>query len=131
MDGSQIERFESMWSRVIETFATHRPLWVASFEAFVQSERSPELRAQLADGYERSRLWMASRLLQIDDAAVPDRAAHAVGSLLLALQAGLAAQWLLDPERSPTAGELTEAMGTIFGVAGARSPRREPSRRRR
>jgi hypothetical protein len=74
---------------------------------------------------------MAARLLQIDDTAVPERTARAVGSLLLALQAGLAAQWLLDPERSPTAGELIEAMGTILGVAGARSRRRESSRRRR
>jgi hypothetical protein len=45
-----IVRFESIWTRVIESFETHRPLWVASFEAFVQAQRSPELREQLSAG---------------------------------------------------------------------------------
>ena len=42
-----IERFESIWTRVIESFEMHRPLWVASFEAFVQAQHSPELREHL------------------------------------------------------------------------------------
>jgi hypothetical protein len=32
---------------VIESFEMHRPLWIASFEAFVQAQHSPELREHL------------------------------------------------------------------------------------
>jgi hypothetical protein len=42
-----IERFESLWTRVIESFEMHRPLWVASFETFVQAQYLPELREHL------------------------------------------------------------------------------------
>jgi hypothetical protein len=42
-----IERFESLWTRVIESFEMHRPLWVASFETFVQAQHLPELREHL------------------------------------------------------------------------------------
>jgi hypothetical protein len=42
-----IERFESIWTRVVEPFEMHRPLWVASFETFVQAQHSPELREHL------------------------------------------------------------------------------------
>nr|BFE69553.1 hypothetical protein GCM10020092_028540 [Actinoplanes digitatis] len=38
------------WRRVIGTLGTHRELWLASVEAMLQSEHSPELKAQIAAG---------------------------------------------------------------------------------
>jgi AcrR family transcriptional regulator len=130
VDGGPAERLESLWSRVIETFETHRPLWVASFEAFVRAEHEPELRAQLADGYELTRPWMAARLVgSIDD--VDEAMARSVGSLLVALQAGLAAQWLLDPEHAPSAREVTEGLLTICSMFGSMAARPAGSTSRR
>jgi AcrR family transcriptional regulator len=33
---SPIQRFEAIWTKVIESFAAHRPLWAASFEMLAQ-----------------------------------------------------------------------------------------------
>jgi AcrR family transcriptional regulator len=122
--GDPRRRLETLWSRVIETFSTHRPLWVASFEAFVRSEHAPELRARLAEGYELSRPWMAARLLDAGDAGLPEASARSVGSLLVALQAGLAAQWLLDPDRAPSAQEVTEGLAAVGAILSATSSQR-------
>jgi AcrR family transcriptional regulator len=114
--GTPLERLEATWARVIATFETHRPLWIASFEAFTQAERSPELRKVLADGYEMSRPWAAALLGRDEQDAADDRAARTVGSLLLAIQAGIAAQWLLDPERSPSASDLVEGFRAVLAT---------------
>jgi AcrR family transcriptional regulator len=116
--GGPLERLEAMWTRVVETFETHRPLWVASFEAFTHAQRSPELRRQLAAGYERSREGLAALVQTGGGGVVDERAARAVGSFLLALQAGLAAQWLLDPEHAPSAADMAEALRTLLAIAG-------------
>jgi AcrR family transcriptional regulator len=108
-----MERFESIWTRVIESFETHRPLWVASFEAFVQAQHSPELREQLAAGHEEARFGLAALLQGIDERMVEERAGRTVGSFYLALMSGLMTQWLLDPQRAPSGSELTEALRTI------------------
>jgi AcrR family transcriptional regulator len=120
VDGGPRERFETMWSRVIETFETHRPLWVASFEAFVRAGHEPKLRAQLAEGYELTRPWMVARMTNpIDD--VDETMARSLGSLLVALQAGLAAQWLLDPENAPAARDVTVGLLELCSVLGAKA----------
>ena len=52
--------FELTWARVIDSYDAHRPLWLASFEAFAAAQRSPELREQLADGQEEGRFGLAA-----------------------------------------------------------------------
>jgi AcrR family transcriptional regulator len=125
-EGEPTEQLHSMWERVIQTFTTHRPLWVASFEAFTQSMRSPALREQLAASYEQARPWIAQSV-QLGGRSMDPQTARSVGSFLLALQAGLAAQWLLDPERAPSAGDVVGALRTLAPIvspaAGADAPR--------
>lgn len=116
-DGGPAEQLEAMWSRVIESFTTHRQLWMASFEIFVQAERSPELRAVLAAGYEDARRGLVALVERTDPGSVDARSARTVGSLLVALQAGLAAQWVLDPEHAPSARDVAEALGTVQELA--------------
>jgi hypothetical protein len=65
-----------------------------------------------AEDYELTRPWMAARLTGSND-EVEEATARSVGSLPVALQAGLAAQWLLDPEHAPTAREVTGGLVTI------------------
>ena len=115
-EGAPLQQLESMWTRVIESFTIHRALWFASFQAFAETERSPELRQMLADGYQQARPWMAALLPDTDGNAVDERTARTVGSFLLALQAGLAAQWLLDPEHSPSGHDIAEALRRILAV---------------
>jgi AcrR family transcriptional regulator len=116
-DGGPLDRLEARLTRLVESFTTHRPLWLASFEAFSQAEHSPELRKQLADGYElHARPDLAGKLLGLEPDAVDAETARTVGSLLVAVQAGLAAQWLLDPEHAPSGADMVEALRTIAGL---------------
>jgi AcrR family transcriptional regulator len=108
-----IERFESIWTRVIESFEMHRPLWVASFEAFVQAQHSPDLREHLAAGHEEARFGLAALFQRIDERMVDERAGRTVGSFYLALMSGLMTQWLLDPQRAPSGRAMAEALRTI------------------
>ena len=41
---------------------------------------------------------------------------RSVGSFLLALQAGLAAQWLLDPQCAPSASQLVGALRALATI---------------
>src|SRR3984957_20093129 len=42
------ERFEATWAKIIATFETHRPLWVANFEIFAQMVAQPTPRNIIA-----------------------------------------------------------------------------------
>src|SRR5215217_8124318 len=119
------ERFESMWTRVIESFEAHRPALIASFEAFVRAEHAPELRGQISAGQEEARVWLAALVgkLRSEDGGGPE-SERTVGSFYLALLNGLMVQWLLDPEHAPTGHDVAEALRDI--TVGFRST--EPAR---
>lgn len=106
------EPLEQMWARIIGSQATDRPMLVASTEAFTQAERAPEIREQIAAAYERARPEMAARLHGIDAAEDPDTA-RAVGSVHMALVAGLTQQWLIDPDHAPSAHEVAIGLRVI------------------
>ncbi|WP_035855960.1 TetR/AcrR family transcriptional regulator [Cryptosporangium arvum] len=88
------------WQALIDTFTTHRQLWVAQLEAAVQAQRSPEVREHLAAGQREGRDGLG-------------------GSVPLALLTGLMLQWLVDPANAPSAAEalaeLTTFAATIEG----------------
>ncbi len=112
-DADPMERFEAVWTRVIESFEAHRPALVASFEAFVQAEHSPELRGRIAAGHEEARLWLVALFRRIGSTA-GEGSERAVGSFYLALLNGLMVQWLLDPDRAPSGRDMAEALLTIL-----------------
>jgi AcrR family transcriptional regulator len=117
-DTGPIERFEAIWTRVIESFAAHRSLWAASFEMLAQIDQAPEVRAAVADAQERARLGLASLFHHLDP-ALDEQRAWMVGSFHLALLPGVMAQWLIDPERAPSGHDLAQALRTIVADAGA------------
>lgn len=78
---------EQRWQALIDTFTTHRPLWVAQLEAAVQAERSPVVREHLVRGQREGREGLG-------------------GSVSLALLSGLMLQWLLDPEFAPSGKDV-------------------------
>jgi hypothetical protein len=107
-----MERFEATWTRVVESFATQRPVWLASFEMLSQIDESPEVRAAVAGAQQRARLGLAALFHHLDP-ALDEKKAWAVGSFYLALLPGVMAQWLIDPEHAPSARDLAEALRTI------------------
>jgi AcrR family transcriptional regulator len=106
-----LDRFERFWVAVIESFATNRQVWLATFDIFTVAQRDPEVRAAVADGIEDARAFWAQALYGIDPA--DQQRARAVGSLHQALVSGVLVQWLIDPERAPSPADLAAAMAAI------------------
>jgi len=127
-DASPLERFEQYWTRVLDTFASHRRLWAATFEIWGAIERVPELRQAVADGYQEARRGWAMLLSNID-AAVDEKKALAVGSFYQALLTGVLTQWLIDPERAPSGQDLAEALREIVALYGQPAKAKKTSRR--
>jgi AcrR family transcriptional regulator len=121
-----LERFEQYWTRVIDTFAANRQIWLATFDVFGLAERVPQVRAALAEGLQDGRMAWA-RMLHNIDGAVEERKAWAVGSLHQALLSGVLVQWLIDPERAPTGSDLAYALRAIVDdIAGTSAIQRQP-----
>lgn len=114
------ERLERFWSRVIDSFRTSRPVWLATFDIFAVAQRDPDLRVAVADGIEDARAFWAHTLYGVDPA---DQArARAVGSMHQALVSGVLVQWLVDPDRAPSPAVLAVASTAIaagLNAAGA------------
>jgi AcrR family transcriptional regulator len=106
-----LERFERFWTAVIDSFATNRQVWLATFDIFTVAQRDPQVRAAVADGLEDGRAFWAQVLYGVDPADRPR--ARAVGSLHQALISGVLVQWLIDPDRAPSPADLAAAMATI------------------
>ncbi len=108
----------AFWSRVIESFEAHRPMLLASFEAFTQSQHVPEIRERIAAAYEDAREGLG--MLFMGAAGVDPATARASGAVGLAMLTGLMTQWLTDPERTPTGREVAEGLRAL-ALAGTRT----------
>jgi AcrR family transcriptional regulator len=109
-DADPVERFEAIWARLMESFATHRSLWAANFELFAQMDRLPEIRRILADSLQQARIGLAALFLNKEESAIDEPSARTTGAFYHALLSGLISQFLIDPEHALSARDLTEAM---------------------
>lgn len=116
VDTDPLGHFERFWERVLESFEGQRRIWAASFELFGLVDRVPEIRRQLADATEESRIGLGELFGGVDPAIDLERA-RAVGSFYHALISGVIAQWLIDPERAPSAAQITEGLRAISAPA--------------
>lgn len=105
-------RFETVWTRVLEVAAANRQLWAANFEVSPFIDTMPEVREVMAAAQEKAREGLAELFMGAARSADPG-ADRAVGAFHYALMTGVIAQWLIDPERAPTAKDLTQALKTI------------------
>lgn len=112
-DGDPFEEIESAWHNLLQMFAAERPLMVANIEVMTQAQHEPQLREQLAAAYERVRVSFTDKLRELLGDTPSDEATRAAVSFYTALGDGLMIQWLLDPENTPTARELTTALRAI------------------
>jgi AcrR family transcriptional regulator len=106
------------WQRVIGSIRSHRELWLASVEAMLQSEHSPELKAQLAEGMEQGRRGLAAMLTGGDEETIDEQTVRTTGSTALALMSGMLTQWLTDPARAPSAEQLAAGVRALSLVPG-------------
>ncbi|RBM08421.1 TetR/AcrR family transcriptional regulator [Streptomyces sp. PT12] len=106
-----IVRFEQAWTRVIELFERHRPVWAAQFDAISQLDHVPEVRAFFVEAQQQARKGLVGLLL--GDADLPPHTEVAVGQFYHALLSGVMTQWIIDPEHAPTGESLAEALRTV------------------
>ncbi|MEU8238768.1 TetR/AcrR family transcriptional regulator [Actinoplanes missouriensis] len=103
------------WQRVIGSIQSHRALWLASVEVLIQSEHTPELRAQLAAGLQEGRRGMAAMLTGIPEDQLDDGTVRTAGSVQMALMSGVLTQWLTDPSTAPSAEEIVAGLRALNG----------------
>ncbi|WP_345573255.1 TetR/AcrR family transcriptional regulator [Nonomuraea rosea] len=109
--------FARMWESLIEQFAANPGLWLASVELFLQAQRRPELRGQLAEGTAEGRRGMAAILESVPEGEVPERSVRTIGTVQMALMSGVMIQCLSDPENAPTAEEVLEGLRALAALA--------------
>ena len=112
-DDDPADPLERYWRRVIGSIQSHRALWLASVEAMLQSEHSPELKAQLAEGMEQGRRGLAALLTARDEETIDEQTVRTVGSAAMALMSGVLTQWLTDPVRAPSAQQLAAGVRAL------------------
>ncbi len=104
------ERFVDTWDRVIESFRESSKLWAVQFELLAALEREPELRQSFAAETRYARIALADLFDTIPE---DNEEAEKLGAFYQVLLAGLAAQWLSDPETTPSGNDLLDAIKLV------------------
>jgi AcrR family transcriptional regulator len=99
------------WDAVIASFGENSALWTVQFELLAQLERTPELRRFFGEGIRQARLALAELF-----GGAPEGQEERVGALYQALLAGLAAQWLMDPEGVLTGEQVVATMRAVVST---------------
>lgn len=110
-DAGTLEKFEAMWTGVLNSFKEDRTVYAASLEIFGQMDRVEEAKTAFADGIDETRFWWAKILHGIDPS--DEKTARILGSFYQALMSGVIVQWLIDPERAPSAQDLATALRLV------------------
>ncbi|MFI9720596.1 TetR/AcrR family transcriptional regulator [Streptomyces sp. NPDC052396] len=124
-DATPAERYQAMWQGLIESFDTHRKLWLAGIEALVQAEHSEELRRYLAGGQAQGRSGMAALLTGVPEEELDPAAGRDLGSVQMALLTGLLAQWLTDPAGVPDAAGVVAGLRSLADVIEGKGQHRD------
>ena len=117
-----LERVTASWKAMLDTLPDHEGLMLAFVESIGPSVRSPELRARLAEHYERVRSEVAEVVARSlnEEAIAAGADPDVVAAFLIAIADGFMIQFLVDPARSPSGEELVRALGAA--IAGLLAP---------
>ncbi|MEU6083435.1 TetR/AcrR family transcriptional regulator [Streptomyces sp. NPDC047108] len=114
-DGPRAQ-LEAALVALIDSFEDLRPLVISCVETFPPAIRSTALRERLAAGYAEAR--RAGNAMTAESCAElgiePLPGAEAIPSLIIAICEGLMLQWLVDPDSTPSAHEVLDAL-TVLG----------------
>ncbi|MGW7608854.1 TetR/AcrR family transcriptional regulator [Streptomyces sp. NPDC054766] len=116
--GGSMERFHSVWARMLESFEDYRPVWAASMEIVTQGERVPELRDLMAKAQIEGRSGLVAMFTGQDEETLDEQTVKSLGGFYQALLNGLMVQWLFDPASASTADDLAEGLRRV--IAGVR-----------
>ena len=119
LGGPTLERLERFWAHVIDSFRANPGAWLATFDVFGVAQRDPEIRAAVAEGIEDGRALWARALYGLNADSDDQGVARAVGSVYQALFSGVLIQWLIDPDRAPSAADIAAALQAIARQLGA------------
>ncbi|GAA2213115.1 TetR/AcrR family transcriptional regulator [Nonomuraea monospora] len=113
--GSPREMLQRAMAELVDVFDELRPVIVLCVEGYPAALRAPLLREKLADAYARTRvagadmLRRASRELGVELPLEPE----VLVSVVVAITDGLMLQWLLDPDATPDARQVVEAIAAL------------------
>jgi len=114
-DATGVERFEAIWTRVIQAFDESRSLWSATFDVIGQIHHQPKVREHLAIGLHEARDGLGRMFAGPGD-ELDDESVQEIGTFHQALLTGVMAQHLIDPASAPTARQLARALARITGT---------------
>jgi AcrR family transcriptional regulator len=116
-----IQRGVATWVAVLESLPQRKPILRAFFEALAQSQRTPELRDQLAQHYRAARSRVAALVAQSlgDGSSAEDARCRAIATFVIAACDGLSVQWLLDPSDAPSPAELLDGLTVVWDASRA------------
>ncbi len=114
-----LERAGATWVAALEGLPQRQSMLQAYVEALAQALRVPELRAQLAEHYQRARTMVAALVAASlgDGSDADDPRCRAVATLVIAACDGLALQSLLDPDGSPDAEDLALGLAAVWAAS--------------
>ncbi|GAB3766747.1 TetR/AcrR family transcriptional regulator [Microlunatus parietis] len=112
-DATPVEAFQTLFAGLLASFPEAREALNSSIEAYNGAAHSPELRAQLAEAHELARRGLAAEILGVPEDQLEERHVRTLGSLMMALYPGVMVQFLVDPDRAPSAEELVEGLRTL------------------
>lgn len=112
-DADAATKFGALWEQLAGSFESQRGVWLSHFESVIHAQHSEELRKLLTDNQSAGRRGGAAWLTGADEAAVDDKTARSIGSVYLALIAGVTWQYLVDPETAPSPTDIVDGMRAI------------------
>jgi len=104
------ERFAAVWHLLIDHVKENRTMWMASFELFMQAQRSPELAAAYAHGQPGATAAMAALATGEIEETIDAETIRTVGAVQMALVSGVVMQWMSYPDAAPGPGEIAAGL---------------------
>jgi len=123
-----LERLTASWKVTLDSLGEHQAQIRAFIEALAHAERSPEFRIQMRDHYRRIQGSVAD---PVETALGPDAAAKGadpkvIALFLIAVFDGLAVQYRMAPEETPSGDELVAALVAARSAVLAENAVKQP-----
>lgn len=112
------ERIRQVLRTVVESFDRPDSVWHLSIEIMTMGDRYPQISRNLVQAQREGGRGLAALLLGIPEGDVDEETVDTVGSLVMALLAGVIAQRSLDPALAPTGEQLADGLLRLAGGAG-------------
>ncbi|GAA2512748.1 TetR/AcrR family transcriptional regulator [Streptomyces longisporus] len=115
-----LERFQAVWTNIVEAVGESRAIWMLSFELILQGDRMPQVRRMLVEAEEQGRSGLLPLFNDIPEEEQGKEAIDTEGRFYQTLLQGLMVQWLFNPDTATDATQLTEGLRRVIaGVKGS------------